>query len=332
MRLLITGGTGFIGTNFINRCIKEGFKVYNVDNLSLFTNDNVITSKNYTFQKLDINNDIELFKILISFKPNRIINFAAETHVDFSIKNPLAFLNSNVIGTFKLLDTITKYKNSKYFENNIIFHQISTDEVFGSLGFSKQRKFFNEKSKYFPNSPYSSSKASADHLVRAWHRTHDIDYIITYCSNNYGPFQHPSKFIPKVIINNILQKKIPIYGNGKNIRDWIYVEDHVDALFEITRKNIKNDYFSIGSNQEKTNINVAKQICKIFDQLDGFKNNKKLISFVEDRKGHDERYGLDATKINKELNWLPKFDFEKGIYHTIEWYKKNQKWWKKINF
>ena len=330
MRLLITGGTGFIGTNFINRCIKEGFKIYNVDNLSLFNNDNVITSKNYTFQKLDINNESELFKILISFKPNRIINFAAETHVDFSIKNPVAFLNSNIIGTFKLLDAITKYKNSKHFENNIIFHQISTDEVFGSLSYKKQRQLFNEKSKYFPNSPYSASKASADHLVRAWHKTHNIDYIITYCSNNYGPFQHPSKFIPKVIINNILQKKIPIYGNGKNIRDWIYVEDHVDALFEITRRNIKNDYFSIGSNQEKTNINVAKQICKAFDELNGFKNNEKLISFVEDRKGHDERYGLDTTKIRKELNWLPKVDFEKGIYNTIKWYKKNQNWWKKI--
>ena len=330
MRLLITGGTGFIGTNFINRCIKEGFQVYNVDNLSLFNNDNVIISKNYTFQKLDINNESKLFKILISFKPNRIINFAAETHVDFSIKNPAAFLNSNIIGTFKLLDAITKYKNSKHFENNIIFHQISTDEVFGSLSYNKQRQLFNEKSKYFPNSPYSASKASADHLVRAWHKTHNIDYIITYCSNNYGPFQHPSKFIPKVIINNILQKKIPIYGNGKNIRDWIYVEDHVDALFEITRRNIKNDYFSIGSNQEKNNINVAKQICKTFDELNGFKNNEKLISFVEDRKGHDERYGLDATKIRKELNWLPKVDFEKGIYNTIKWYKKNQNWWKKI--
>ena len=330
MRLLITGGTGFIGTNFINRCIKEGFQVYNVDNLSLFNNDNVIISKNYTFQKLDINNESKLFKILISFKPNRIINFAAETHVDFSIKNPAAFLNSNIIGTFKLLDAITKYKNSKHFENNIIFHQISTDEVFGSLSYNKQRQLFNEKSKYFPNSPYSASKASADHLVRAWHKTHNIDYIITYCSNNYGPFQHPSKFIPKVIINNILQKKIPIYGNGKNIRDWIYVEDHVDALFEITRRNIKNDYFSIGSNQEKTNINVAKQICKTFDELNGFKNNEKLISFVEDRKGHDERYGLDTTKIRKELNWLPKVDFEKGIYNTIKWYKKNQNWWKKI--
>ena len=330
MRLLITGGTGFIGTNFINRCIKEGFKVYNVDNLSLFNNDNIISSKNYTFQKLDINNESKLFKILISFKPNRIINFAAETHVDFSIKNPAAFLNSNIIGTFKLLDAITKYKNSKHFENNIIFHQISTDEVFGSLSYNKQRKLFNEKSKYFPNSPYSASKASADHLVRAWHKTHNIDYIITYCSNNYGPFQHPSKFIPKVIINNILQKKIPIYGNGKNIRDWIYVEDHVDALFEITRRNIKNDYFSIGSNQEKNNINVAKQICKTFDELNGFKNNEKLISFVEDRKGHDERYGLDTTKIRKELNWLPKVDFEKGIYNTIKWYKKNQNWWKKI--
>ena len=330
MRLLITGGTGFIGTNFINRCIKEGFQVYNVDNLSLFNNDNVIISKNYTFQKLDINNESKLFEILISFKPNRIINFAAETHVDFSIKNPAAFLNSNIIGTFKLLDAITKYKNSKHFENNIIFHQISTDEVFGSLSYNKQRQLFNEKSKYFPNSPYSASKASADHLVRAWHRTHNIDYIITYCSNNYGPFQHPSKFIPKVIINNILQKKIPIYGNGKNIRDWIYVEDHVDALFEITRRNIKNDYFSIGSNQEKTNINVAKQICKTFDELNGFKNNEKLISFVEDRKGHDERYGLDTTKLRKELNWLPKVDFEKGIYNTIKWYKKNQNWWKKI--
>ena len=330
MRLLITGGTGFIGTNFINRCIKEGFQVYNVDNLSLFNNDNVIISKNYTFQKLDINNESKLFEILISFKPNRIINFAAETHVDFSIKNPAAFLNSNIIGTFKLLDAITKYKNSKHFENNIIFHQISTDEVFGSLSYNKQRQLFNEKSKYFPNSPYSASKASADHLVRAWHKTHNIDYIITYCSNNYGPFQHPSKFIPKVIINNILQKKIPIYGNGKNIRDWIYVEDHVDALFEITRRNIKNDYFSIGSNQEKTNINVAKQICKTFDELNGLKNNEKLISFVEDRKGHDERYGLDTTKIRKELNWLPKVDFEKGIYNTIKWYKKNQNWWKKI--
>ena len=330
MRLLITGGTGFIGTNFINRCIKEGFQVYNVDNLSLFNNDNVIISKNYTFQKLDINNESKLFKILISFKPNRIINFAAETHVDFSINNPAAFLNSNIIGTFKLLDAITKYKNSKHFENNIIFHQISTDEVFGSLSYKKQRQLFNEKSKYFPNSPYSASKASADHLVRAWHKTHNIDYIITYCSNNYGPFQHPSKFIPKVIINNILQKKIPIYGNGKNIRDWIYVEDHVDALFEITRRNIKNDYFSIGSNQEKNNINVAKQICKTFEELNGFKNNEKLISFVEDRKGHDERYGLDTTKIRKELNWLPKVDFEKGIYNTIKWYKKNQNWWKKI--
>ena len=329
MKILITGGSGFIGTNFIEKAIDKGHIIYNIDNLSLFEKDHNKKNKNYVFNKIDIRSKETLNVILNKFQPNKIIHMAAESHVDNSIKNPEDFIRTNIMGTHNILQASLEFWNSKNVTNNFCFHHVSTDEVFGSL--KKNQKSFTEESNYRPNSPYSASKAASDHLVRAWNNTYNLPCIITYCTNNYGPFQYPEKLVPVTIINGILKKNIPVYGTGNNIRDWIYVEDHVCALIEIIENNIINKSFAIGSDNEKNNIEVVTEICWNLDKiLDAKVKHKTLIKFVKDRLGHDYRYAINSNLIKKEINWKAKVNFKNGILKTVNWYLENEIWWKKL--
>jgi dTDP-glucose 4,6-dehydratase len=254
---------------------------------------------------------------------------AAESHVDNSILNPDNFITTNIIGTYNILQASLEFFKSKNSENNFCFHHVSTDEVYGSL--EKNEKAFIEDSKYKPNSPYSASKAGSDHLVRAWQKTYGLPCIITSCTNNFGPFQHPEKLMPVVIINGILKNKIPIYGTGKNIRDWIYVEDHVEALISIMEKNLRNKTYLIGSNNEKENIETVDTICKVLDKVsDTSYFHQNLKFFVKDRLGHDFRYSINSNLIKKEIRWKAKIDFKNGILKTVNWYLKNETWWNKL--
>ncbi len=325
MNVIITGGSGFIGSFAVKRFIKENHRVLNIDKLTYAGNNNRLLSvrnkKNYKFLKKDIL-DRSIVKVLNHFKPDIIINFAAETHVDNSIKNPSSFIDTNFNGVYNLLKAsqsyLEKFKNKKFF-----FFQISTDEVFGST----KKKSFNEKSPYLPNSPYSSSKASADLLVRSWGKTYNLPYIISYCTNNFGPYQDPEKFIPKIILNSIDKKKIPLYGTGKNIRDWTYVEDNIDAIYKICTKGKKNSRYFISSGQEKTNIQIIDIILKKIKRIKGFDLNY-LVKYVEDRKGHDFRYSLKTSKNLKNLKWKKKNNLDQNIIKTINWYLKNKNFFK----
>ena len=329
MKILITGGSGFIGTNFIKTAIEKGHIIYNIDNLSLFKKDYNKTNKNYMFNKIDIRSKEPLTEILNKFQPNKIVHMAAESHVDNSIQNPGDFISTNIIGTYNILQASLEFWNSKNSTNNFCFHHVSTDEVFGSL--KKNQKPFTEESKYRPNSPYSASKAASDHLVRAWNNTYNLPCTISYCSNNYGPFQYPEKLIPVTIINGILNKNIPVYGTGNNIRDWIYVEDHVCALIEIIENNMIGKSYAIGSDNEKKNIEVVKEICEILDNtLLSKVKHKILIKFAKDRLGHDFRYAINSNLIKKEIRWKAKIDFTNGILKTVDWYLENETWWKKL--
>ena len=314
-KLLITGGSGFIGSHLVTMGLKNNFKVLNLDKLTYSGNKNKIKHKDYSFSKVDITNEKKVFKALKDFKPNFIINCAAESHVDNSILEPRIFFKSNVIGTLNLLIQMLKL------ELKCRFLQISTDEVFGSLRIGEKK--FNEKSNYFPKSPYSASKASSDHIVRSFGNTYGIDYIITNCSNNYGPMQHKEKLIPKVIDCCVKRKKIPVYGKGNQIRDWIYVEDHCEAVLKSLIYGKTGNTYLIGANQEMRNIHLVKEICKQFDIISGEKNSINLIEFVKDRPGHDYRYAINSIKIKRELNWKPKFKFKDSLRKTIIYYLKN---------
>ncbi len=331
-KLFITGGCGFIGSNFIISEIKKGDRtILNYDLLTYSGNkDNLkAISKNedYSFIEGDICNYDALFNAISNFKPDYIIHFAAESHVDRSIDDPIKFINTNIVGTATLLNVLTSYFaiNSKF-----KFINISTDEVYGSLGSSG---FFDENTNYDPSSPYSASKASSDHLVSSWHKTYGLPVITTHCSNNYGPYQFPEKLIPLVIANCIDQRALPIYGNGLNIRDWLYVQDHCNALSLIMDDGELGETYNIGGNNEIRNIDIVLNICKILDILLPRKNKapyKELIEYVDDRPGHDFRYAIDSSKIQKNLNWKPLESFESGIYKTVKWYIKNEIWWRKI--
>ena len=337
MNILITGGAGFIGSELVRYLIKKRKNVINVDKLTYSGNlenlSEVIFKKNYKFYKTDISNQTKIYHILCKYKPTYVFNLAAETHVDRSIDNPIKFIKTNVLGTFCLLECVRKYlkilkkKEKKKFK----FIHISTDEVYGDL--KKSKNFFTEQTRFDPSSPYSSSKASSDHLVNAWHKTYKIPTIITNCSNNYGPFQFPEKLIPLMILNVLENRKLPVYGDGKQIRDWLHVKDHVRALWTIAKRGKVGETYNIGGANQIKNITLVKKICKYLDykKKKNIKNSFiKLITYVKDRPGHDIRYAINFSKLKRKLNWKPLYNFDNGLKKTIEWYLKNNEWCKKI--
>ena len=331
--ILVTGGAGFIGGCLIRKLITlDSFKIFNLDKMSYASNlywlKNFENKHNHTLVHLDLCNYEELETAIFNIKPDLIMHLAAESHVDRSLNSPRTFISSNIVGTFNLLEVSRKYfqslTNSQ--KNLFKFIHISTDEVFGSLG---DDNYFDELSRYDPKSPYSASKASSDHLVRAWFKSYGLPVIITNCSNNYGPWQFPEKLIPLVILKAINNEEIPIYGNGKNIRDWLFVEDHVSALIKVADQGEIGSTYCIGGNNEITNISLVRNICTLLDKkLQKNIKHSDLINFVEDRPGHDYRYAIDATKIRNELKWQPVYDLNKGLEKTIDWYLSNLKWTK----
>lgn len=336
MKILVTGGAGFIGSSLIRLIAQRTeYTIVNIDKLTyagnLLSLESVTNYKNYVFENIDICNYSDLKKILYKHKPNLIMHLAAESHVDRSINDPSQFINTNILGTFNLLEVSREYfYNLNKNEKEIFrFHHISTDEVYGDLDFDDS--LFKETTPYSPSSPYSASKASADHLVRAWGRTYGLPILITNCSNNYGPFHYPEKLIPKVIRNVLEGNAIPIFGNGKQIRDWLFVDDHVKALMSVAMNGKIGETYNIGGNNEKTNLEVVEAICDLLQELkpnihQSISHYRELIEFVEDRPGHDNRYAIDASKIKDELGWVPLETFESGIRKTVEWFLKNQNW------
>ncbi len=331
MAVLITGGLGFIGSNFIENFLKNyNEKIINIDNVTYAGNVSLNKvfkkNKNYEFIKGSINNKRLIKKILLKNQPKIIINFAAETHVDRSISNPYIFVQTNISGTFKLLEESLIYwkKLNKNKKKEFKFIHISTDEVYGSLSFKDKKS--KEKDQYLPNSPYSASKASSDHLVRSFYKTYNFPVITTHCSNNYGPGQNKEKLIPKIILNILKGNKIPIYGNGKNIRDWIFVKDHCLAILQIIKKGQIGEVYNIGADKEFSNLEITKIISRKMETKLYKKNInvfKDLITFVKDRPGHDLRYSLNSSKLKRKLKWKPLYSFNKGINLTIDWYIKN---------
>ena len=338
LKLLITGGCGFIGSNFILKQFNLGRNaVLNIDKLTYAGNienlSSIANEPNYMFKNVDINNLQLVTQTISEFQPDAIIHFAAESHVDRSIDGPMKFIQTNIVGTANLLCAALKYWEKLKINGNgsqFKFLHVSTDEVFGSLGADG---FFTEKTPYDPSSPYSATKASSDHLVRAWHRTFGFPALITNCSNNYGPYQFPEKLIPLMISNCIDEKPLPIYGEGLNIRDWLYVKDHCDAIDMVLQKGKVGETYNIGGNNEFRNIDIVITICSVLNKLKPRANGgsyNELITYVKDRPGHDIRYGIDASKIKNDLGWKPNETFETGIQKTIQWYLDNETWWRKI--
>jgi dTDP-glucose 4,6-dehydratase len=341
MKFLITGGAGFIGSAVIRHLIQDlGHQVVNVDKLTYAGNleslEMIADSPLYIFEHIDICDYQELQRVFLKHQPDKVMHLAAESHVDRSIDGPSEFIQTNIVGSYNLLDVAKNYWiNLPEIRKNIFcFHHVSTDEVYGDL--NNTNDLFTENSQYAPSSPYSASKASSDHLVRAWNRTYGLPIVITNCSNNYGPYQFPEKLIPLVILNAISGKSIPIYGEGNQVRDWLYVEDHARALVKVLLKGSIGETYNIGGYNEMTNLQVVETICHILDGLYPIKSNTKystysqLITFVPDRPGHDVRYAIDATKIANSLSWTPNETFETGILNTINWYLDNKKWWQRV--
>ena len=331
-KILVTGGAGFIGSAVIRMAIKKGYKVLNFDALTyastLESVSSVENSDRYEFLRADLRNQEVVERTFRQFQPDKVLHLAAETHVDKSILRPNEFLETNIIGTFNLLETAKNY----WFENGkseiFRFHHISTDEVFGSLG---KDGFFTEDTPYKPQNPYSASKASSDHLVRAWSHTYGLPILISNCSNNYGPYQYPEKLIPLMIINALNGKRMPVYGDGRNIRDWLYVEDHADAILSILKDGQPGRSYNIGCNNEISNIDLVRKICGVLDQIKPREiSYDRLINLVADRPGHDFRYAINSNRITSELNWKPRFSFEEGLVKTIKWYANNKDWWKPL--
>ena len=334
----VTGGCGFIGANFIQYLLKKTKpkSVINLDKLTYAGNQKNLADfeqdPRYIFVHGDICDAELVSRLFTEYQPNYIINFAAESHVDRSIDGPAEFIQTNIVGTSVLLQESLKYystlkgKESERFQ----FHHVSTDEVFGSLS---ESGFFTEETPYDPSSPYSASKASSDHLVRAWYQTFDLPVLISNCSNNYGPYQFPEKLIPLMILSCLEEKPLPVYGTGENIRDWLYVEDHCDAIYTILQKGTIGETYNVGGNNEIKNIQIVEVICDVLNDIHPAGSGKsyhELITFVKDRPGHDFRYAIDASKLKKEIGWEPKESFNTGIQKTIEWYLKNEEWWKTI--
>ncbi len=332
MRLLITGGAGFIGSAVVRTLLGEAdWQICNLDCLTYAGNLESLADASshprYQFKKVDLLERAALHDIFASFKPDAVMHLAAESHVDRSIDGPMAFIQTNIVGTFNLLEAARFYWKSlpKEAGERFRFHHVSTDEVYGSLGSDGK---FTESSLYQPNSPYSASKASSDHLVRAWHHTFGLPVVTTNCSNNYGPFQFPEKLIPLTVLNAIAGHRLPIYGRGDNIRDWLYVDDHVRALLLVLTRGRVGEVYNIGGENERTNIEVVHTICDILDELrPRTHRHRELIEFVLDRPGHDKRYAIDSSKLKLELDWLPQQSFESGIRKTVEWYLQNAEGW-----
>ena len=325
-KVIVTGGLGFIGSNLIDLLIKKNYFVINVDKVTYSSNfyntREYIQNSRYKFIKCDLNNNFKLSKIIFKYKPVCIFNLAAETHVDRSIDSPESFIKSNIVGVFNLLEIFRKF--SKNYKTRLI--HISTDEVYGDI--LKGRS--NESFPFRPSSPYAASKAASDHLISSYVRTFKIPAIVTNCSNNYGPKQHPEKLIPKLIYNILHNKSLPIYGNGKNSREWIYVQDHCEALLKVFQKGKIGEFYNIGSNKNLNNLEITRELLKLTKNLVNIGKNVR-ITFVKDRPGHDNRYALNSNKIKKKLNWKPKTTFKKGIKLTFDWYNNNKNYFKSLS-
>ena len=333
MRLLVTGGAGFIGSAVVREAIAADHQVLNVDKLTYAANlaniASVEGSPDYAFEERDICDADAMQALFAEFKPDTVMHLAAESHVDRSIDGPKEFIETNIIGTFTLLEAARRYVTEDAPEN-FRFHHVSTDEVYGSLG---PTGAFTETSPYQPNSPYSASKASSDMLARAWGETFNVPVLVTNCSNNYGPHQFPEKLIPVVIISALEGRPIPIYGKGENVRDWLHVGDHADALLLVAEKGVVGETYNIGGRAERTNLELVKTICALLDEKlpqAASKPHERLIEFVTDRPGHDARYAIDCTKIERDLGWRPSRTIESGMNETVDWYLANQDWWEAI--
>ena len=321
-KFVVTGGSGFIGSNLVKFLLRKNYFIINIDKLSYSANPynlkGIFKNKNYRFFKQDINNQAQIYKILNRYKPNGIFNLAAETHVDRSIDNPKNFIKSNILGVYNLLELLNKYKKKN--KKKIKLVHVSTDEVYGDI---KEGERSNEKFTYNPSSPYSASKASADHLIKSFVRTYKLPALISNCCNNYGPNQFPEKLVPKLIYNIINNKPLPLYGKGKNSREWIHVQDHCEALLKIFFKGKIGESYNVGSNRNIQNIDMAKKLLLILKKNSFMFGNKTKIKFVKDRPGHDFRYALNCKKIKKELKWKSKINLNKGLTSTFQWYLKN---------
>jgi dTDP-glucose 4,6-dehydratase len=335
VKILVTGGAGFIGSAVVRLAIDRGHTVVNLDALTYAAClDNVATASdnpNYFLEHKDIRNRNDLDVIFSKHRPDAVMHLAAESHVDRSIDGPSDFIETNVTGTFNLLEAARSYWQTIGKPKSFRFHHISTDEVFGSLP-SDPSVRFTEETPYDPRSPYSASKASSDHLVRAWHETYGLPVVLTNCSNNYGPYHFPEKLVPVIILRALAEKSLPIYGDGSNIRDWLYVEDHADALLLVLARGEIGRSYNIGGENELTNLELVHTICKILNRLipRSIGSYAELITFVKDRPGHDQRYAIDPSRIKNELGWQPSFTVEQGLEKTVQWYLDNKHWWKPL--
>ena len=332
MKLLVTGGAGFIGSAVVRQAIRDGHEVVNVDKLTyaacLANVASVSNAPGYVFEQADICDKQEMERILEQHAPDAIMHLAAESHVDRSIDGPGDFINTNITGTYVLLEAARQFWDINGKPDGFRFHHISTDEVFGTLGDSG---LFTEETSYSPNSPYSASKAASDHLVRAWGETYGLPVVLSNCSNNYGPFHFPEKLIPVVILNALAGKPIPIYGKGLNVRDWLYVEDHANALLTVVQKGELGRSYNIGGQNEATNIDLVRMICAILDKKRPTDQPyESLVTYVADRPGHDLRYAIDASRIVAELGWKPSVTLEQGLERTVDWYLNNEDWWRPL--
>lgn len=332
MKILVTGGAGFIGSAVVRLAIAQGHSVVNVDALTYAAClENVAAvgnSPRYAFEKADIRDRAAMDRILATHEPDAVMHLAAESHVDRSIDGPGTFIETNINGTFTLLEAARAFWTRKGKPDSFRFHHISTDEVFGSLGPTGK---FTEDTPYDPRSPYSASKAASDHLVRAWHETYGLPVVLTNCSNNYGPFHFPEKLVPVVILNALSGKAIPVYGAGENVRDWLFVEDHADALLTVLQKGQLGRSYNIGGENEAKNIDLVRTICRLMDEMHPKgAPHERLITFVTDRPGHDLRYAIDPTRMREELDWRPSVTLEEGLRRTVRWYLENEAWWRPL--
>lgn len=336
-RVLVTGGAGFIGSAVVRRLVAEGYRVVNVDKLtysgSLTSLREVEDAPNHRFVQADIADARLIAALLAEERIEGVMHLAAETHVDRSIDGPAVFVETNVVGTFRLLDAAREYWRGleEPARSAFRFHHISTDEVFGDLPFDSG--LFTEETPYAPSSPYSASKAASDHFVRAWHETYGLPVVLSNCSNNYGPYHFPEKLIPLTILNALEGKPLPIYGRGENVRDWLFVDDHAAALELVLTRGRVGESYNVGARAERTNLQVVEAICDLLDErqpLDGGMSRRKLISFVEDRPGHDRRYAIDPAKVERELGWRAERSFDEGLAQTVDWYLRNEWWWRPL--